>query len=331
MGFLYGYVVLHPVSMIVFRWLDPRVAAAAMANGEINPILEPIAHSFHLGMLPMGLVFGAIGSLITVFYSLHRLTVTVQRDRLAEQARLLKQTNIELARLELANRRTSQFMAHDIKSALGCVSGFAGQLLEQPRLREDADVAEALGCIRRQAHRIMGSVIDLLEFARVREGGIPRITQISATEMLEEAASDFSLPVLAQHITLGDKHGCCPPLTADPKLLRRVLCNLISNAVKHNGPDTHVWLDARVDESRPEVLFSCCDDGAGVLPEVLPSIFTEFVGTDDSSGQSTGLGLAFCKSVVEAHGGRIWCESTEQPGARFFFAIPLRKEPNNDQ
>ena len=154
---------------------------------------------------------------------------------------------------------------------------------------------------------------------------------MSATELIEEAASDFSLPALAEHITLGDKHACCPPLTADPKLLRRVLCNLISNAVKHNGPDTHVWLDAQTDQLRPEVLFSCSDDGAGVSSEVLPSIFTEFAGTDDSSGHSTGLGLAFCKSVVEAHGGRIWCESTEKQGARFFFTVPLGKEPNNDQ
>ncbi len=247
------------------------------------------------------------------------------------RAEMLKHKIEELARLELANRRTTQFMAHDFKSALGCITGFAGQLLEQPRLREDADVSEALVCIRRQAHQIMGSVMDLLEFARVRQRLGPRIKQISVPELLLEAVIDVSLPMHVGQILLGDNHRCCPPLSADPRQLRRVLCNLISNAIKHNGPDTHVWLDGQVDELRTEVIFSCYDDGAGIPPELLPTIFSEFAGTNDSSNDSTGLGLAFCKAVIEAHGGRIWCENTKPQGARFSFTIPLPKEPDNGQ
>jgi signal transduction histidine kinase len=110
-----------------------------------------------------------------------------------------------------------------------------------------------------------------------------------------------------------------------------VLCNLISNAFKHNGPETHVWLDTQMDSQRDEILFACSDDGAGIPPEVLPAVFTEFATTDGTSGESTGLGLAFCKTVVEAHGGRIWCDSAQQTGARFYFTIPLRKETNDDE
>ena len=328
-GFLFGYVVLHPVSMVVFQCLDPRIAAS-VPHEKAGALLGPIAHSFHLGMLPMGLVFGVIGALIATFYACYRLTLTAQRDRLAEQAEMLKRNNAELARLELANRRTSQFMAHDFKTALGCVAGFAGQLLERPQLQEDRDVASALVCIRSQAHGMMGSVTDLLEFARVRESREPRMRPTCVAELLEEAVSDFSLPAHTERITLGDNYPSCPRLFADARLLRRVLCNLISNAIKHNGPNTQVWLDAQVAGSRMDVLFSCRDDGAGIPPEVLPSIFTEFTGTNDSPGESTGLGLAFCKAVVEAHGGRIWCESTPEQGARFFFTVPLPKEPNHD-
>lgn len=362
-GFLFGFIVLHPVSMVIFQMLDPRLAvpmsddmAAGKADGMADGFLGPIAHSFRLAMWPMGMVFGTVGAAIATSYGYHRLTLTLQRDLLAEQlshnerlrqdlahqAGLLKRSNQVLAELELANRRTAQFMAHDFKTALGCVGGFANELLEKPRLQRDREVADALACIRRQAHRMMGSVTDLLEFARVREKREPQMEQVSVTALLQEAAGDFSLPAQTEQVILGEHYADCPPLWADPRLLRRVLCNLISNAIKHNGPATRVWLDAKVDESGEFVVFGCRDDGAGIPPEVLPSIFTEFATTGDRSGESTGLGLAFCKAVVEAHGGRIWCKSTPAAaastsdpkgacGARFYFTIPLHKESHNGQ
>jgi signal transduction histidine kinase len=345
-GFLLGYVLLHPVSMMVFEWLDPRIAAAAATHGSgAGGMGGPIMHSFHLSMLPMGLVFGVIGAVITISYGLHRLALMFQRDllaqqlarneqlchELADQAELLRQNNEELAKLELSNRRTSQFMAHDFKNALGCVGGFAAQLLEHPRLPQDRDIGDALVCIRRQAHRMMGSVTDLLDFARVREGSGPKMESVSATDLLQDAVSDFSLPAHSERVAIGDNHADCPPLLADPRLLRRVLCNLISNSFKHNGPDTSVWLDIRVDEPCTEATFSCSDDGDGIPPEVLPSVFTEFTTADGTSGESSGLGLAFCKVVVETHGGCIWCENSKNGGAQFYFTIPLRKELDNDE
>jgi signal transduction histidine kinase len=129
---------------------------------------------------------------------------------LAEQAELLRQNNEELARLELANRRTRQFMARDFKNALGCVGGFVAQLLEHPRLREHSDIGDALVCIRRQAHRMMGSVTDLLDFARVRERSGPKIERTSATELLQEAVNGFSLPADSKRVAMGDNQSHCP-------------------------------------------------------------------------------------------------------------------------
>lgn len=341
MGFLFGYFVLHPVAMVIFQWLDPRMAAA-MPEHAAGCLFAPIAHSFHLDMLPMGLVFGLVAALIATFYGYHRLAICSQRDRLAEelarneklraelagQAERLAQQNAELARLELANRRTTQFMAHDFKTSLSCVGGFSHELLQKPALHEDPEVANALVCIRRQAHRMMGSVLDLLQLARMREKGDPSMQQISVAELLREAVRDFSLPAQAEHVALGEQHRHCPPVWANPQLVRRVLCNLISNAVVHNRPGTHVCLDAQVQPSGREVVFSCRDDGAGIPPEALPALFEEFATGGDSCDGSTGLGLAFCKAAVESHRGRIWCENLPQ-GTQFCFTIPLHKEHTN--
>ena len=152
----------------------------------------------------------------------------------------------------------------------------------------------------------------------------------SVPGLFEEAVSDFSLPAHAKQIALGEQHRSCPTAWGDPRLLRRALCNLISNAIRHNGPETHVSLDAQMDESGRQIRFVCWDDGAGIPLDIFPSIFTEFTTVGDASGGSTGLGLAFCRTVVEAHRGRIWCESSPQ-GARFLFTIPLDKENHNGQ
>ncbi|HIQ22787.1 MAG TPA: HAMP domain-containing histidine kinase [Planctomycetes bacterium] len=333
-GLLLGYFLLHPLSMVIFQSLDPRLAEH---QGDGGHWWAPIFHSFHWEMQPMGLVFGVVGAGIAGTYGYWRLVVAFQRDRLAEelrrnellrqqlaeQAERLRRSNRQLARLERANRRTTQFMAHDFKTALNCVGGFASQLLEKPSLRDDPEVARALAAIRRQAHRMMGSVTDLLEMARVREGGRPNRRTVSATQLLEEAVEDFSLPAVGGRLTVGPKHRSCPPLEADPQLLRRVLCNLISNALRHNGPRTCVTVDAELAASGAEILFRCRDDGQGVPEERLSEIFTEFATTGDSASGATGLGLAFCRSVVEAHGGRIWCENLPR-GAQFLFTIPLK-------
>jgi signal transduction histidine kinase len=342
-GVLFGYFVLHPASMVIFQWLDPRMAGA-MPDGIWAGFSGPIARSFDGDHFPKGIVFGMIAGLIAAIYAHHRLALTRQRDRLVEELRRreelhrrlashlerLVQKNEELARLELANRRATQFMAHDFKTALNCIRGFSHELLEKPALREDPETVGALVCIRRQAQRMLGSVCDLLQLARVRQRHDPPREAVSVAAVLHEAVSDFSLPAHAEQIVLGGHYPDCPPVWANPPLLQRVVCNLISNALKHNGPGTRVWLDAQVDEGGGEVVFSCRDNGAGVPPEILPSLFEEFATSGDLAGGSTGLGLAFCKAAIEAHGGRIWCANSPR-GAQFSFTIPLAQSLSQDR
>ena len=101
-----------------------------------------------------------------------------------------------------------------------------------------------------------------------------------------------------------------------------MLVNLIANAIKHNGPETRVVLDAVTGTESEATLFSCRDDGRGIPDHILESIFEEFSSTGNGDPESTGLGLAFCKAAVEAHGGKIWCVSKRELGTCFYFTIP---------
>lgn len=115
-----------------------------------------------------------------------------------------------------------------------------------------------------------------------------------------------------------------PPLVADGDRLVRVLVNLLMNAVKFTPAGGHVSVDVRrrMNDGHPAVVFSVSDDGVGVSDEDAQRIFVEGISIATPEKRSHGLGLAVCKELVEAHGGRIWVELGNERGSVFSFAIP---------
>jgi signal transduction histidine kinase len=117
-----------------------------------------------------------------------------------------------------------------------------------------------------------------------------------------------------------------PLVSVDVELLRRVLQNLIGNAIKFTPAGGHIAIDAQVDPADPQYLVvSVKDDGLGIMPDLQARLFQKFV-SGRVRGRGSGLGLAFCRLVVEAHGGRIWVESTPGSGAVFHFTLPVIEE-----
>ncbi len=332
LGLAFGFLILHPVTMIVFRWLDPRLAPRMEEAGSPS-LLDPILRSFRPEMVPMGLVFGLFSAALAILDGFYRNKLGRQlevseayRLELARQAGLLREKNEQLVKLEKANRRHTQFMVHDFKTHLASILGFAEVLLEKEADDPYSVRAESLKRIRRQALRMAGAVHDLLEFARLQESPVLHLQRISAARLLEDAAADLSLPLHVGEVEIGPGWQRCPDVPVDVRIIGRVLVNLAFNALKHNRPGTRVVLDASPDSGRVEIAFTCTDHGRGLSREAVASLFSEagrVSGSDHDEEDSTGLGLAFCKAAVEAHGGRIWCESSEGQGARFTFTIPL--------
>ncbi|OYW05510.1 MAG: hypothetical protein B7Z61_05980 [Acidobacteria bacterium 37-71-11] len=342
LGFVFGFAVLHPVSMIIFSWFDPRLSGSMTSPSE--SILAPFFHAFQPGMAPMGLVFGLFSAGIAVIDGIYRLRLTQQRDRLAaqllvnrryrnellQQASLLRRQNERLSAMEEANRRHTRFMVHDFKGHLQTILGFSEVLLSKVKPEDDPSTTDALRRIRQQANKMSGAVMDLLEFSRLRESPQVQLRFVEVEPLVRESAADGCLPTHLGSVEVGPTSAGCIGVMADPDLLRRVLVNLAANALKHNRPGTRVVLDAAA-TPQGEVVFSCTDDGLGVPPEVERRLFRDFARGDRSvDHESTGLGLAFCKAAVEAHGGRIWYESPGSQGARFLFTIPSKRKELTD-
>ncbi len=321
-GLAFGLLILHPIAMVIFRWLDPRMAPQPPGAGAAT-FLAPILRSFSPEMAPMGLVFGLFSAAIAVIDGFYRARVALQRDQLARQAEQLRLKHERLARLEQANRRQTLFMVHDFKGHLAAIGGFAELLLGRKDPAREQDEVDKLTRIRRQSSRMAGAVMDLLDIARLQESPALRREATPPSVLLEAAAADLSLPGGAGAVPLGPAHRDCPDVAVDRRLVERVLVNLALNALKHNPGGTRVVLDAGPAPDPSEVAFTCTDDGRGIPADAMASLFNE-VGSGSLPEQedSTGLGLAFCKAAVEAHGGRIWCESAVGRGARFTFTVP---------
>jgi signal transduction histidine kinase len=150
---------------------------------------------------------------------------------------------------------------------------------------------------------------------------------ISLPELSASAVAQVSSLALEKNITVVNEVGTeLPLLNADASKLKRVLVNLLGNAVKFTSPAGFVTLSARLNDDHDSVEFCVQDTGEGIPAEAFERIFQKFGQVDSRAGgrsMSTGLGLTFCKLAVEAHGGQIHVESVLLEGSKFFFTIPV--------
>jgi signal transduction histidine kinase len=345
LGFLNGYFILHPAAMVIFRLLEGQHHSAG--HGHLSGLVwEPIVHSFQLGMLPMGLAFGVVGAVVGLVYGNQNRVIKWQRDWLRRQltqnkalvrelqnkADLLLKQNERLVELERMKRRTTHCLVHDFKTQLNCIEGFSNLLFENKDGRSGTDDHDALRRIRRQARGMLGSINNLLDIARLEDAPTLRIESVHPVDLLAAVAEDVAFAGREYRIVIDPSAQSCPSVNGEPELIRRILMNLVSNAIKHNRSGTCVALGAELGDGGNEVVFTCFDDGAGIPPDRLPTLFEPFHAGDPAPAESTGLGLAFARSAAEAHGGRVWCESRPEQGARFFVAIPFdRSRTMTDQ
>ncbi|MEW6746087.1 MAG: HAMP domain-containing sensor histidine kinase [Planctomycetota bacterium] len=337
LGLAVGYVVLHPISMLIVRALDAPLGhdAGALAIPDLRSAL---LESFAPHMIPMSLLFALLCGMFGGVDGYSRATVVAQRDRLARELAVNRRHRRELAirsqalrRLDRANRRTTRFIVHEFKNHLGCIIGFTELIRGKAQESWGVGVIEALERIHRQAHRMKAGVEDLLNLARLQKSPRLSLRLTRVATLLADVAADLTVPAERGSLTIGPRHETCPEVVMDATMIGRVLTNLAGNAFKHNPAGTEVAIDAEL-RHESEVLFWCRDRGRGIPEEDLPTLFGEFAtGASADPRSSTGIGLAFCKAAVVAHGGRIWCETSPQGGATFFFTVPVRSDPDPRQ
>jgi K+-sensing histidine kinase KdpD len=228
--------------------------------------------------------------------------------------------------LARAREEVLAVVAHDLRNPLNIVGASTEMLAE---LEDDpAKRREMIEVSRRALKRMNGLISDLLDITRLEAGHLTLETaSVAVTDLFTQVREAWTTVLATRKLTLRVVHPRQDlRIEADAGRIAQVLDNLIGNAGKFTPPGGQVCVRAEHDASG-QVRFLVSDTGPGIAPEEAARLFDRFWQARRSDRRGIGLGLTICKGIVEAHGGRIWCESTPGVGTKFFFTIPSAAVP----
>ncbi|GHF97976.1 sensor histidine kinase [Deinococcus piscis] len=221
-------------------------------------------------------------------------------------------------------------LVHDLKNPITAILGLLEVVADDPRLPPDAK--DLLEVARDETSHLLHLSLNMLDVRKIQAGKMHLKRELLSRDHLEQivqqSLGDVGAGLSDRQVSIG--LAPMSPLSADPTMLRRVLANLLSNALKHTTQRGSIQLETQV--SGHELLLSVTDDGEGIPAEDIPRLFAAFEQSRLTlHGRfDTGMGLAFCKLAAEEHGGRIWVESERGRGSKFTLALPLSGQDDQD-
>ncbi len=234
----------------------------------------------------------------------------------------------KLRELEKVRDDLMKMIVHDLKTPLAAVQATLEMLGDGDFGAVTPSQAAALEGAQARSADLLALIEDLLELARLEEAHVQlERVPVDAGALLTQVLGEWELRLRQEggSATVDVPPGL-PVVSADEALLRRVLNNLLQNAVVHARRAVTLTLSARADQGG--VRLSVTDDGPGIAPAYHELIFRKFERVrvaGPSTARSSGLGLSFCKLVADAHGGRIWVQSAEGEGATFHLFLPVAR------
>jgi signal transduction histidine kinase len=260
-------------------------------------------------------------------------------EGLWRQAKLYEELREANERLQIHDKMQREFIniaSHEMKTPTQAILGTSGLLQYYPERKD-----ELIGVIQRNAKRLQTLIANILDVTRIESQTlILNKERFNICDVISSLIEDHKDRTKNSNIELINKNNNNNKpifVEADKDRIIQVLCNLLSNAIKFtNQGKISINLFEKNDDNheedgkRKEVIVSVTDTGSGINSEILPRLFSKFAS---KSYQGTGLGLFICKSIIEAHGGRIWAENNDvsedkSGGATVTFSLPAASDIN---
>ena len=255
-------------------------------------------------------------------------TFVDQAASVIERERLRRETlQVEvLRRTDALRAALLSSVSHDLRTPLSSIKAAASSLLQEDVQWDDEARHSFALAIVREADRLNRLVANLLDMSRIEGGALkPEKEWYPINELIQDVVARMQ-PVLQGRVVHTDLPADLPPVKLDYLQIDQVLTNLLENAVRYTPAESPIDIGVRLDGEY--MLISVADRGPGIPAADLDRVFDKFYRVMETQTKATrttgsGLGLAVCKGLVEAHSGRIWVENRQGGGAIFQFTLPL--------
>lgn len=229
----------------------------------------------------------------------------------------------EIKKLERERKNILPMFAHDMKNPVITAGGFLSRLLSGKAGPVTESQSGYLNIIKDELQKLEELIGDFLEFSRFESTEYrPLKSAFNIEEAISHQVEIAKLEADKKNIRISFEYptsSAIPVISADARMIERVIANLLDNAVKYSPHDAKI--SVKLNDWNLEVQVQVLDTGIGISEEHLPYIFDAFYRVSRDSGGS-GLGLSIAKTIIEAHGGKIWVRSTSGKGSAFSFTLP---------
>ncbi len=253
---------------------------------------------------------------------------TILEQQVQQRTNQLANANKELEQsLQLIDDkdRFISILAHDLKNPFNVILGFANLLVENIHEYDANSIKQQVNNLINSAQSAYNLLEELLKWTQSQSGKMPFEPQkLNFSETCLEVIQTLKPNAISKNITIKDSNDKKATLYADVNMLKTVLRNIISNAIKFCMPGGLIVVSSKKTKSNLTITIS--DNGVGMTPKKLKNLFDltkihSTTGTAEEKG--TGLGLVLCKEFIEKHNGKIWVESESEKGSKFIITLPL--------
>jgi len=324
-----GDVAIEPEDATLSRWVFAHGEPAGLGTATPAP-----NHAVYLPLPGHGRACGVVSirprrpDAFAQPEALRQLQTFVNQTALAvERARLGEEAHEARVRAETERLRNSLLtsVSHDLRTPLATITGAATTILESGAQLDQLTQQELLESVRDEADRLNRLVQNLLEMTRLESGALQlRRDWHPLEEVIGAALGRLAKSLGARRVTLNVSPDL-PLVAIDDVLIEQVLVNLLDNAAKYTPPDCAIRI--LVTASDRTVTVQVADDGPGLPTGQEGRVFEKFHRAAVDGRRGAGLGLAICRGIVLAHGGRIWAQNLPEGGVAFLFTLPLTGPP----